>query len=344
MSRSYPPVYAIRYEVTVGGRRYTQDDAQIANLSVDTSLEKADKVTFTFNKPFDPEQGSFPEVDWNTISPKTPVTVSLGWGGRGSMTKMFDGKITKVQTNFSQGKGPTVDVTALGPIHEMKKGTDDRKWPKKSGEKAVLEDVVREVLDKAGYFNSTEVDGPGLKKQEIVQHKQSDYEFVNKHLTEKYTYRFYTSGATAYFKPESSVGGGSPVATLEYGDRLNSFNGQVDESTKIEQVTVRYWDVKKEKEVTAKKGEGKPKKEFRIRCDSKSEAEDIAENKHSKLCEPRVNGSGEAEGMPAIVAGKVITLERMGDRFSQNYYITNATHRIGSSGYKTQFQAKEVPE
>lgn len=342
MSRSYPPVYAIRYEITIGGKTYTQADAQIANLSVDTSLQKADKVKFKFNKPFEPEQGNFPDVNWDSISPKTPVKVSLGWGGQGSMTEIFNGKITKVQTNFSQGKGPTVDIDALGPIHEMKKGTPHREWAEKSDKKAKLEDVVNDVLNEGGYFDKTDVEAP-FEREYVVQHDQSDYAFITD-LAKKHTFRFYTSAGTAYFKPKSSVGTGAPVATLEYGDKLNSFNGSLDEATKVEQVEVRYWDMKKEKDITVTEGEGDSKKVFRIRCDSKSEAEDVAKNKHSELCEARVKGSGEADGNPKLVAGKVIKLKRMGSRFSQNYYITQATHRIGSSGYKTQFQAKEVPE
>ncbi len=342
MSRSYPPIYSIRYKVTIGGTTYNEAGGQIANLSIDTSLQKADRVKFTFNKPFDPEQGTFPEVNWNSISPQTPVKVSLGWGDQGSLKQMFDGKITKVQTNFSQGKGPTVDITALGPIHEMKQGTEDRKWPKKSGQKANLGDVVTEVMNKGGYFNDKDIEA-SFKKEEIVQNGVSDYKFITG-LAEKYTYRFYTSAGTAYFKPRSSVGTGNPVATLEYGDKLNSFNGRVDDASKINQVEVRYWDMKKEKDITKTEGDGKPKKVFRIRCDSKSEAEEVAKNKHSKLCKARAKGDGQAEGIPDIVAGKVVALDRMGGRFSQNYYITQATHRIGSSGYETQFQAKEVPE
>lgn len=343
MSTSYPPVYSIRYEVTIGGTTYSEADGQIANLKVTTSLTKADKFTVTFNKPFDPEQSTFPDVDWDSLSAKTPVTVSMGWGGDGSLTELFDGKITKVDTKFSKGNGPTVTVTAMGPIHEMKKTTNDRTWgTSKNDKKVKLEKVVNTVLDEGSYFDNKDVKA-SLKKRALHQNGQSDYKFINK-LVNEYTYRFYTSAGTVYFKPKSSVGGGSPVATLEYGAKLSSFSGSIDDATTIGKVKVKYWDEKKEKDVQVTEGDGKPKRTFRVPCDSKSEAKDIAKNKHSKLCKARAKGNGTTRGNPKLVAGEVVKLTGMGKRFSQNYYITQATHSIGSSGYTTDFKAKEVPE
>jgi phage protein D len=86
------------------------------------------------------------------------------------------------------------------------------------------------------------------------------------------------------------------------------------------------------------------KEVFRIPCRSKKEADHIAESKLASLSHVRAEGYGEAEGVPTLTAGRTVELAGMGSRFSRNYYVTKATHRIGGSGYRTSFEAKEVPE
>ena len=55
----------------------------------------------------------------------------------------------------------------------------------------------------------------------------------------------------------------------------------------------------------------------------------------------RLTGSGTVVGDPALVAGKVVQLEGIGEEFGGRYRITSATHTIGSGGYSTSFDARQ---
>lgn len=55
----------------------------------------------------------------------------------------------------------------------------------------------------------------------------------------------------------------------------------------------------------------------------------------------RLTGSGSTVGDPRIKASKVIQLDGLGSQFSGLYRVTQATHTIDGSGYKTSFQARK---
>jgi phage protein D len=55
----------------------------------------------------------------------------------------------------------------------------------------------------------------------------------------------------------------------------------------------------------------------------------------------RVTGSGSVVGDPALIAGRVVQLERLGREFGGRYRITSATHTVDSSGYRTTFEGRK---
>jgi hypothetical protein len=55
----------------------------------------------------------------------------------------------------------------------------------------------------------------------------------------------------------------------------------------------------------------------------------------------RLTGSGSTVGNPKIRASRVVDLQGLGDQFSGLYRITQTTHSLDASGYKTSFQARK---
>lgn len=340
MAATNEGAHSPRFEVTVSGTTYQEAGGQIADLVVETTLDGADRFSLTLNVPFDREHKSFRGLNLDDFATGKSVDVSVGWGGDGSLEPLFVGKIHQLTTNFSRGSGPSVGVSGYGLLHDMMNGTQDRSWSESS-----VGDVVDEVL--SSYFGDRTVDTSGMDRDKIYQHDQSDYRFVTE-LADRYGYQFYTERDAAYFKPRSSLGTESPVATLRYGAGLASFSGEINEANEVKEVVVKHWDMQQETEIvgTASTDAKNEKKEvFRIPCGSKEEAEQIAETKLSRLSSSVATAHGEAgRGVPQLTAGKTVTIEEVGERFSKNYYVTKTTHRIGGSGYRTSFEATEAPE
>lgn len=341
MSQSSEATHSPRFEVTVGGQTYQESGGSVADVVVETTLDGADRFSVTMNVAFDREHAEFKGFNWDDFSTGTSVEVATGWGDEGSVSPLFVGTIHRVSTDFSAGRGPSVGVSGYGLLQEMMRGNKDRSWAETS-----VADVVEEVL--SSYFGNTTVEGADMERDKIYQHDQSDYRFV-KRLADRYGYRFYSRRDEVYFVPRSSMGGDETTATLSYGKRLNSFSGELDEATKVKEVVVRYYDMNNEKEVVGSATDDEAPNDktevFRVPCSSEEEASEIAAAKLDALSSSAVHAQGELErGVPELTAGATIEIEDMGEKFSKTYYVTKATHRMGGSGYRTSFEASEVPE
>ncbi|MEF8851048.1 MAG: contractile injection system protein, VgrG/Pvc8 family [Haloarculaceae archaeon] len=328
-----------RFEVTVGGKSFTESGGGVTDLVVETTLAGADRFSLTLNVPYDREQRQFSGFSWDDFDTGKSVDVSLGWGD-GSLEDLFVGKIHRVTTNFSAGQGPSVGVSGYGLLHDMMRGKKDRSWSE-----TAVKDVVTEVL--SSYFGSVTVEGAGMKRDKIYQHDQSDYRFVAD-LADRYGFRFYSKRNEVFFKPRSSMGSSDPVATLRYGAALESFSGEIDEASAVQKVEVRHWDMQAEKEIVgtaSTDAKNKSKEVFRVPCASSDEATTIAETKLDRLSGTRATAHGETDrGVPTLTAGETVTVDDVGSRFSKNYYVSKTTHRVGGSGYRTSFEATEAPE
>lgn len=338
MSIDTSPVYSPRFELSFAGETYQEAGGLISNIVVETTVDGADLCQFQIDKPYDPEHHDFLDLNWGDIEPGTDIELKMGWGGSGSIQPVFEGTSQSMRTEFNHSQGASVSVAGYGTLHEMMAGVNERSWTEET-----ISNVAEEVIGE--YFGTVEVDGPGIERPTIVQHGENDYRFIRA-LADDYGFEFYAERDTAYFKPRGDIGSGDPVATLTYGNSLDSFSAEISKSDQTKEVEVRYWDMAAEKEVVGKASgsDGEGKMVYRVLCNSKKEADRIAESKLSELQMARARGHGEADGNPDIMAGKILELKEMGERFSKKYYVTRAAHRMTGSGYRTTFEVKEIPE
>lgn len=338
MGTDFSSVYSPRFELEVGGTTYQEAGGLLRDLVVETTVDGADLCSFTLAHPFYPEKGDFADMEWGSIEPGSDLKLSIGWGGNGTIEPLFVGTSRSIKADFTPESGGSVSVAGYGPLYEMMRGVVERSWSE-----TTVADVAEEVLNE--YFSTVDVEGDGSKRNRIIQHGQNDYRFLRE-LADEYGFEFYAERDSAYFTPRSSIGGGDPEITLTYGNTLDTFSAEITTASQLETVEVRYWDMNAEKEIvgSASGGIGEGKEVFRIACDSKEEADTIAEGKLAKLSMSRAKGYGETDGIPKLVAGTVIRLEQLGERFTNNYYVTRASHKMGRAGYRTSFDVTELPE
>ena len=338
MATDFNAVYSPRFELVVGGTTYQEVGGKVTDLAVETTVDGADMCSFTLSHPFDPEHEEFAGLEWGDVEPGTELELSLGWGGKGSIEPLFVGTSQSVKADFAPERGPSVEVSGYGPLHEMMQGVAERSWSE-----TTVVDVAREVLGE--YFSTVEVDGSGSRRNRIIQHNKNDYRFLRR-LASEYGFEFYAERDTAYFTPRSAIGSDDPAVTLTYGNTLGRFSGEISDANQIKTVEVRYWDMSAEKEIvgSASGEHGDGKEVFRVSCDSKEEADAIAESKLSELSMSRATGHGETDGIPELTAGSVVRLQGLGEQFNGTYYVNRASHRMASKGYRTSFEVTEIPQ
>ncbi|MFC3959400.1 phage late control D family protein [Halovivax cerinus] len=332
------PRYSPRFTVEVGGQRFQEPGGRIADLVVETSFEGADRFSFTLNYPFDEELDEFAGLSWDDFEIGTDVDISMGYGNDGQLTSLLSGKIQSISGEFTVDRGPSVQVAGYGLLWETMQGTRSDSWSE-----TTIGDAVEDVLSSYA-FSSVEVERADIKREKLIQDGTTDYRFVQD-LARTYGFEFYATRETVRFVPRSTAVDEKPAVELWYGEALHDFFGECTQQKQEYQVEVRAWDVGKREEITATAGSASAanKAVFRVPAMSRDEAKRIAETKHGQYSDGIISGHGEADGIPEIRAGETIELAELGSRFSGRYHVTKATHRMGASGYRTTFEAAEVP-
>ncbi|NGM68010.1 phage late control D family protein [Natronolimnobius sp. AArcel1] len=331
------PRYSPRFKVDVGDQKFQEPGGRIADLVVETTFEGADRFSFTLNYPFDEELDEFAGLSWDDFAVGTDVEISMGYGDDGQLTPLLSGKIQSITGEFTVDRGPSIQIAGYGLLWETMQGSAANSWSE-----TTIGDAVEDVLSRYP-FSTVHVEHADIKREKLIQNDCSDYRFVHD-LASTYGFEFYAKRDTATFVPRSSAVSDDPVAELWYGEALHDFSGEITRRKHTHQVEVRSWDIGEKSEIVATAGSStaQHKEVFRVPAMSRDEAERIAATKHNQFSDGIVQAHGEADGIPEIRAGETIELAELGNRFSGSYHVTKATHRMGTAGYRTTFEATEV--
>lgn len=353
LQEDYEYFYVPQFRVTVGGREYTEADGLLSDLSVDLSLNAATSFSFTLNAPFDNEHGEFERFKWDDWAPMRDVAIELGYGGT-TRSVLQAGHITSVKPRFPADSAPTIDVSGYGPLHQLTTvpdpGPERESWTRTWTDTAP-HDVVKQVVEERGYdVSDVKTVEAGVTPPEIKQNESAhDLKFLLR-LGEEYAYELYARDGALHFEPPRYDG--PPDVVLRYGISLDSFSPEVNDSGQVDRVEVRHWSPENGEEIvgTADRGDlgvesesagGEPTTEtVRVPVRDEQQASARAQSILANRLDGTVSGQGEVVGLPEIKPGTRLRLERLTDRFSAVYYVESATHRFGSSGYRTSFSVK----
>lgn len=338
-AKKYDDFYVPRFQIDLAGTTFTDASGVISQLSVSTSIEKADHFSFSLNNLYNLERREFEEIDWELLETDGPVRIQMGYGD--ALEPMLVGSVESAEPTFPANGVPTIAVSGFGRLHELMTGTNTRLW----GDKGANEDKVKDsdaVADVVkGYGLKTTIDTTDLKLPRVYQEKKSDYDF----LTERawvYNYEVFVQGDEFAFRaPRDSA---PPKLTLGYRDSLLSFNPTLNRTNDVNRVDIIGTDRRGRKAVkgTAEGDDprGEPKV-IRKPVESKAEADRMAKSEVERIRQGRVRGSGETVGIPELVAGATIQLEGVTERFNGLYYVESADHSLSTGGYTTSFRVRK---
>ncbi len=351
LSERYGGFNTPRFEVRVDDETFRESDGMISGVEVETTLDGADRFSLTLSYPFDHAEGRFDDLDWGRFSTGTSVKIWMGYGDQlgpepaengSSSEPVFVGKINAVRPEFPEQGGPTVDVSGYGLLHEMTRGTRSASWDGRP-----LGEVVTEIAaDYFGERNVTVTDAD-VRSEKLIQENQNDYRFLES-TANRYGFELFSRPGAFHFEArnarDAEIRRNDPTVTLRYGESLISFSAEINDSDQVGAVEVRHWDPAEKREIVGsaeRENGGTGKNVMRIPVRSRDEADRRAEYELERISETFVQGDGETWGIPEIRAGETIQLDGVDDMFSKTYYVKRATHRMGSSGYRTSFEVTE---
>ncbi len=334
----YDHFYSPRFEVQLGGRTIREADGTITGLSVETALDRTNRVSFTLNEPYNHEQGGFPGFADQPVTKGTSVVVKMGYGN--TLRRLFSGTVESAQPNFPASGGPTVQIGGRDRSYAMTKRKRSQSW-----DDTTLSAIVTDVA--SGYdFEGMAVDVPSsadIRFAKRVQQDQTDYAFLDERIAQRFGLELFVRDGTLYCREPDPLA--TPALTLTYGRSLRSFRpSQEDTDVGTGKVEVRDWDPSGKSEITATAtvpgGTGETSSRS-VTVESQEEADRIATAAANEMA-AGVSGQCETIGLPEIREGTVVRLDGLSQPFDGPYYVKQTTHRMDDAGYTTSFEARDA--
>lgn len=362
---------------------YRDSVNEIDTFSIEVNNWDADARTFKFCPPLKTSSEDFTGI----FDPGTEIELWMGYQNQGNMRRMMVGEITGLEPNFPGAGAPTLTVTGLNEIHQLRGEQHTYSWTTgdKTDTQIAIELGNKPVKSGQPGLGIPVVSNPAANEAPdafVFMNNQYDIVFLLERAR-RHGYEVYldedpeTGNKTLYFGLSQS-NSNAPVYRLEWGRSLINFKPTLSTAKQVSQVTVRGWDrtANAKIEVNYKlqdlwKDQGKSQAEiarltqiskaYATRTDvvtrppvrTTAEAKQLARATLEDQSKRLIEASGSTVGLPDLRAGCALEVIGFGivtsasgqlmgasSDFDGEYYVTETTHSIGGSGYRTDFKAR----
>jgi uncharacterized protein len=373
----YAPRFEIKLRGQNLSRAVIRD---VLDVSYSDNLEKLDSFEITLNdwdpvqrvpkysSPYD-ESGNLRTLEDGSpvpnFDPGARLELRLGYYGPEEPPLIMTGQVVSLSPSFPSGGNPTLRVRALNLLYTLQKKQEVMPFENMK-DSEMAEAIGREL--------GIEVEiPPGQKSQEQTH----EYIMVNNEYPIIFLLgRARRLGYDLFMKlPEDGSNGeaklffgrtptSQTVYEITWGKSLVQFSPTVKTKGQVAKVVVRGWNPRASGDDRVITGEATiqdlnpdlPDPQLLSNIDSalaethevvaddpiESEAEarekalGILQDKWKSL----VTGKGQTVGLPDLRAGRTVVINGLGARYNGRYLITETTHKVGGSGYTTDFTAR----
>jgi phage protein D len=312
------------------------------------------------------------------FDPGQEIELRMGYSGNTRNDRlMLRGQIDTIEPSFTESGPMTLSVRGKNVLHKFKNKQHTWAFTKDSfagaGRSGVRDSEIAKWLGsqpvtekKPGLGIEVRPDPTNLDKEDeqpfVFMNNQYDILFLLE-LGRRNGYSVYLDYDPVkekefiYFGPSLRLRNVTYI--LAWGQSLIDFKPTLTTANQVSQVTVRGWDRKAGKpiEATVKWGD----KGMEINRDQQSvaqaveakhevvtdnpltsekQAKALAEDILRRQLSDMIKATGSTVGLPDLRAGRRLQIKNLGPRFNGDYFVTETSHTIGDSGYRTTFGAR----
>jgi len=335
------PFYAPRFEILLSGVTMAADlSEQVVSLTVETDLDMAGTFSLVLRNPDNVL------LDSALLDIGKNVEVHLGYGA--DLVPAFLGEVAAVAPSFPQDGPPTIQVTGYDKSYKLRRNRPTPTTYKKTTDSLIaariaLENGLIPVVD------------PTAELPKEITQKESDFAFL-KARAERHHFDVYVEWDRLHFqfpRPQFAA------HVLEWGRNLSSFNARISGAGLAGLEVIRGYNQELAQSIYAaavaldldagnllERLGGSitdlltslVRQEFREHSVSNPlDALELATALLADLLEGLYEGQGSCVGLPALAAGAYVEIRGVGKRFSGTYRVSKVTHRLDSSGMRTDF-------
>lgn len=335
--------YVPAFEINPPGRRLPRDVLHdVMTVTYNDDLTQIDNVELTVNN-WDATAMDFKYSDGTTFVPGKELELWMGYRGRDPLRRVMTGEITSLRPSFPAGGASTMTVTVLNVLHRFRTKQETHAYTDKTDSQ-----IAKIIAGRLGVPVHTQP----LNEQPypyLLQDNQYDIVFLMERAR-RIGYDLWVEDGTLHFQPSENLK--RVTYLLTWGKSLIEFQPTLTTARQVGEVTVRAWDRTRRKMITAtakRKPGNEPEIEsaFAERAEitsvvvaNEQEAKRIAEDRLRDIAHEMVKATGSTVGLPDLRAGRRMRIERLGRRFSGDYFVTATHHTFSDSGYLTSFDCR----
>jgi len=313
----------------------------IERLVIESSLHGPDIATLVLHDP------QLRWIDAPELDPGVPIKIWAAVGTREE--QLFDGEIVELEPEFS-GNTQRFVVRAYDRLHRLAHGRQTRSFVQVSDA-----DLFQKLAAEVGL--EARIEGGESPIPYLLQANTSSLNLLRERAA-RLGQLLYVEGTTLHCAPPQSS---AAAVELTWGADLMEFRPQLTTLGQVQRVVVRGWNPETREEITAvaeagddgpqigeaRSGGALVQAAFQITTEhqvtalpvrSQTRADQLAQATARRRATQFVTAEGMCRGNPAVVAGITLRIAAVGDRFSGAYFVTEARHRYGATGYRTEFQ------
>ena len=224
---------------------YKDNVNEIDSFTIEINNWDADLRTFKFAPPLKTGSEDFTGI----FDPGTEIELWMGYQNQSNMRRMMVGTVTTLEPNFPASGAPTLTISGLNEIHQLRGQQHTYSWTNKMDTDIAVELGNKPIQSGQPGLGIPVVTNPSSTEtadEFIFMNNQYDIVFLLERAR-RHGYEVYmdedpeTGNKTLYFGLSQSKGN-APVYQLEWGRSLISFKPTLSTAKQVNQVTVRGWD------------------------------------------------------------------------------------------------------
>jgi uncharacterized protein involved in type VI secretion and phage assembly len=360
--------------ITIDGRKQTDLELDLMEVVVDTNLYLPAMFSITLADDVDKDTEKLKYADSDTFKPGAEVKVELETDDiqdepRAVKATLMIGEVTAIEPVFSTAGRPTLRVRGYDRSHRLTRGKKTRTYgdANPTGQGITDEQIINTIVQETDQITGKAVDTSGFSSVKycyVLQYNQTDLEFLWSRAR-LLGYQVYVEDKKLYFQKADAHRGAQSdkPAALRWGHNLRSFEPRLTLMHQVDQAMVKGWDPAAKQSIEginktdtsktipvvglSKKGSALAKEVFGGTADevvvdhpilSIDQAKAMAAARFAEAESEFIQADGACrEGDPRLIAGRVVTIEGVGERFSGDYYVTEARHVYARGAYEVTF-------
>jgi len=323
--------------VKIGGQEISEEMwGCVLELVVDTTLHMPDMFTIRLL------DYTHKWMDDSSLDVGKEVEIKAG------NALLLKGEITALEPDFEETGRATLLLRGYDKSHRLHLGRQTRTFLNRKDS-----DLASQIAQEAGL--RAQVDATSVTHDYVLQNNQTNMEFLLARA-QRNGYQVFVTDGSLYFKKGDSNQGQGP--TLKWGHELCSFRPRLTTAHQANTAIVRGWDAKQKEVIegqatqsltqggVSQTGGAKAQSAFQQGKEyivsspvaTVDEARAMATGLSHDLAREFMQAEGVCFGDPELKAGKTVTIQDVGTRFSGSYFVTSAMHIFDKEGrYRTTF-------